>query len=219
MAHTTSHRQHAYGEEHPLTAINRFGVWLSARQVMRSVPDFTGRRVADVGCGYRATISRLLLGRVAQLVLVDVSLDPELAAHPRVTAIEGWLPDALAGVPAASQDVVICTSVIEHLWEPLATLQQMERMLAPGGVLLVNVPAWRSKTILEFIAFRLGSSTEEMDDHKMYYDPRDLWPLLVRAGFRPHDIRCFRHKFRLNTFARCRKAAAPDESRPGAGGA
>ena len=43
-----------------------------------------------------------------------------------------------------------------------------------------------------------------MEDHKMYYDPRDLWPLLVRAGFRPSHIRVFRHKFRLNTFAVCR---------------
>ncbi len=68
-------------------------------------------------------------------------------------------------------------------------------------------PSWRGKTFLEFTTFRLGSSPEEMDDHKMYYDPRDLWPLLVQAGFRPRDIRCFRHKFGLNTFARCRKAS------------
>jgi hypothetical protein len=50
-----------------------------------------------------------------------------------------------------------------------------------------------------------------MDDHKAYYDPRDLWPLLVRAGFRPSDIRCFRHKFGLNTFAECRRAGAVEE--------
>jgi hypothetical protein len=43
-----------------------------------------------------------------------------------------------------------------------------------------------------------------MDDHKTYYDPRDLWPLLVGAGFMPHGIRCFRHKFALNTFAVCK---------------
>jgi hypothetical protein len=43
-----------------------------------------------------------------------------------------------------------------------------------------------------------------MDDHKRYYDPRDLWPLLVDAGFRPSAIRCRRHKFTLNTFAVCR---------------
>jgi hypothetical protein len=44
-----------------------------------------------------------------------------------------------------------------------------------------------------------------MNDHKMYYDPRELWPCLVRAGFRPRDIQCRRHKFGLNTFAACRK--------------
>ena len=66
----------------------------------------------------------------------------------------------------------------------------------------VNVPSWRGKRFLE--SRRSGSGlrpAEEMDDHKTYYDPRDLWPLLVRAGFRPHDIRCFTHKFGLNTFA------------------
>ena len=67
------------------------------------------------------------------------------------------------------------------------------------------MPSWRGKTALEFSAFRLGTSpVVEMDDHKTYYDPRDLWPLLVRAGFRPHAIRCFKHKFGLNTFAVCR---------------
>jgi hypothetical protein len=74
---------------------------------------------------------------------------------------------------------------------------------------LVNVPSWRGKRYLEFSAFRLGMSpADEMQDHKAYYDPRDLWPLLVRAGFSPRDIRCVRHKFGLNTFAACRKASA-----------
>jgi hypothetical protein len=43
-----------------------------------------------------------------------------------------------------------------------------------------------------------------MDDHKWYFDPRELWLLLVRAGFKPSEIRCGRHKFGLNTFAACR---------------
>jgi SAM-dependent methyltransferase len=211
----TARRRSAYGQDRELTAIDRFGVWLSSRQVRRSVGDLTGR-VADIGCGYRATVARALLDRVERLLLLDVALEPDLAAHPRVTAIEGWLPDALVAVPAGSQDVVICTSVIEHLWEPLATLAELERILAPGGTLLLNVPSWRGKTLLELAAFRLGSSPEEMDDHKMYYDPRDLWPLLVRVGFRPRDIRCFRHKLGLNTFARCRKPAGAVP--PAAGG-
>jgi hypothetical protein len=40
-----------------------------------------------------------------------------------------------------------------------------------------------------------------MDDHKMYYNKRDLWPLLVRAGFKPSLIKLRYHKFGLNLFA------------------
>jgi SAM-dependent methyltransferase len=95
-------------------------------------------------------------------------------------------------------------SVVEHLWEPAPTLAQFHRLLRPGGVCAVNVPSWLGKRALEFSAFKLGLSPAcEMDDHKTYYDPRDLWPLMVRAGFRPHAIKCFRHKFGLNTFAIC----------------
>jgi hypothetical protein len=70
---------------------------------------------------------------------------------------------------------------------------------------LFNVPSWRGKWFLEYSAFRLGlSPKDEIDDHKTYYDVKDFWPLLVRAGFRPSGIRCFSHKFGLNTFAVCR---------------
>ena len=82
-----------------------------------------------------------------------------------------------------------------------SALEGVGRLLRPGGVLLVNVPTWRGKRFLEFSAFRLGLSPKvEMDDHRMYYDKRDLWPLLVRAGFQPSRIRLFYHKFGLNLF-------------------
>ena len=80
----------------------------------------------------------------------------------------------------------------------------MRRVTAPGGICLVNVPSWRGKWFLEFSAYRLRlSPAEEIDDHKAYYDPEDLWPLLVKAGFLPHNISCRTHKFGLNTFAAC----------------
>jgi SAM-dependent methyltransferase len=201
----TVERDAAFGQGHPPTAVDRFGVWLSARQIRRWVPDFRGKRVADLGCGFDATFTRTILGEVERAILVDVALSNELKEHPKVQAIEGTLPVSLLDVPDASLDVVMIVSVLEHLWEPLRTLEEIRRTLRPGGTCLVNVPSWRGKTYLELAAFHLHLAPErEMNDHKTYYDVRDLWPLLVRAGFLPSRIRCFSHKFGLNTFAVCR---------------
>jgi SAM-dependent methyltransferase len=194
----------AYGADRRLTPVDRFGVWLSARRLRHEVPTFSDRRVGDFGCGFDATFVRTVLDDVAGAVLVDTSLAPDLKEHPKVVAIEGSLPDAIGQLPDSSLDVVLCTSVLEHLWAPRETLHEFRRLLAPGGRLLVNVPNWLGKRALELAAFRLNlSPPDSIDDHKTYYDPRDLWPLLVDAGFRPQDIRCFRHKLGLNTFAAC----------------
>jgi SAM-dependent methyltransferase len=198
-------RTRSYGEEWDPTPVDRFGVWLSARALRRHVGSFAGKRLGDFGCGYHATFVRSVLDRVAHAVLVDVALAPDLKEHQSVTAIEGPLPEALAVLEDDSLDVVLSVNVLEHLWDPLALLRELRRVAAPGGTCLVNVPSWRGKWFLELSAFRFGlSPAEEMDDHKTYYDPRDLWPLLVRAGFRPSEISCYRHKFGLNTFAACR---------------
>jgi 2-polyprenyl-3-methyl-5-hydroxy-6-metoxy-1,4-benzoquinol methylase len=195
----------AYEQHQAHTSVDRLGVWLSARALKRHVPTFAGKSVGDFGCGYQARFVRSVLPEIERAVLVDVALAPDLKTDERITAIEGVLPDALCDLDNASLDVVLCISVLEHLWEPLETLVELRRLVAPGGTCLVNVPNWRGKRFLEFSAFRLGlSPAEEMDDHKVYYDPSDLWPLLVRAGFLPHNIHCKRHKFGLNTFAACR---------------
>ena len=198
-------RTRAFGQDHRPSPVDNLGVWLSTRRVRRSVPRLTGARIGDFGCGFHATWVRSVLGEVGSAVLVDVALADELKRRPNVTAIEGALPGVLASIPDASLDVVTCLSVLEHLWEPDAVLRECRRVVTPGGVCLFNVPSWRGKRALEFSAFRLGlSPAAEMDDHKAYYDPSDLWPRLVQAGFVPHNIRCFTHKLGLNTFAVCR---------------
>jgi SAM-dependent methyltransferase len=200
-------RGQSFGQGRALSPVDRFGVWLSARQLRRWLPDLAGKRVADLGCGFDASFARSVLDEVEELTLVDVALAPDLKAHAKVRAVEGPLPASLTALPAASQDAVLIVSVLEHLWQPLETLVEIRRLLRPGGTALVNVPSWRGKRYLELAAFRLGVAPAcEMDDHKTYYDVRDLWPLLVKAGFLPSNIKCFPHKFGLNTFAVCRAA-------------
>lgn len=206
MTHDETPRSTSFGEREQMTSVDRFGVWLSERSIRRATGPLDGRDVGDFGCGYEATFVRRALSEIRSATLVDVSLAPDLTALPQVTAIEGLLPEAMAAIPDESLDVALCISVLEHLHDPVATVREMRRVLRPGGLCFVNVPSWWGKTALETSAFKLGLSPAcEMDDHKMYYDPRDLWPLLVAAGFPPHAIRCRRHKGGLNTFAVCRK--------------
>jgi hypothetical protein len=94
-------------------------------------------------------------------------------------------------------------SVIERCEEPSNLLREARRVTRPGGAVLLSVPTWLGKELLEFSAFRLGAGRPEtVDEHKMYYGRRELWPLLVRSGFRPRDIRLYSHKFGLSLFAR-----------------
>jgi SAM-dependent methyltransferase len=205
MADTDVSREAAFGQEGRITGVDRAGVWLSGHQIRRTVGSLDDKDVGDVGCGFQATYMRTVLDTVRSATLVDISLADDLKSRPNVTAIEGKLPGVLQDLPDRSLDVILCMSVLEHLWEPGQALTHFRRLVRPGGVLAINVPSWRGKRALEFSAFRLGlSPATEMDDHKRYYDPRDLWPLLVTAGFVPHGIRCFRHKFGLNTFAVCK---------------
>jgi len=205
MADTDVSREAAFGQEGRITGVDRAGVWLSGHQIRRAVGSLEGKDVGDFGCGFQATYMRTVLDEVRSATLVDISLTDDLKSRPNVTAIEGKLPGVIQDLPDRSLDVILCMSVLEHLWEPGQALTHFRRLVRPGGVLAINVPSWRGKRALEFSAFRLGlSPATEMDDHKRYYDPRDLWPLLVTAGFVPHGIRCFRHKFGLNTFAVCK---------------
>jgi SAM-dependent methyltransferase len=204
----TPTRTESYGQ-HRLTLVDRLGVWLSKRAIRRHLPGGTVESALDLGCGYRATLLQALAPHIGQGVGVDVRIDPALKTHEKLSFVEDSIELALPGLPEGGFDLVLFINVLEHLWEPLEALRHCHRLLRPGGRLFVNVPTWRGKRFLEFSAFRLGTSpAAEMDDHKMYYDIRDLWPLLVQAGFRPSRIRLSYHKFGLNLFGVVQKGLA-----------
>jgi 2-polyprenyl-3-methyl-5-hydroxy-6-metoxy-1,4-benzoquinol methylase len=197
----------SYGQR-SLTWVDRFGVWLSRRAIVRHLPKREALRVLDVGCGYHATQLISLKDHIQRGVGIDFAISADLKSLPDFEWHEGTVDDCLPKLSENTFDAILMISVLEHLADPAAALALVRKLLKSQGVLLINVPTWRGKWWLELSAFRLGLSPKiEMDDHKMYYDQRDLWPLLVRAGFKPSNIRLRYHKFGLNLFA----TAASDE--------
>jgi len=198
-------RSESYGQRR-LTMVDRFGTWLSRRKIIKSLPKIASPGILDGGCGYRAEMLLNLRSRISRGVGIDICIDPALKSAGGLEFIEGTLENVLPGLAAESFDVILLISVLEHLTAPQEILAQGHRLLRPGGCLLINVPTWRGKRFLEFSAFRLGlSPAVEMDDHRMYYDKRDLWPALVNSGFKPSRIKLSCHKFGLNLFSVCRK--------------
>jgi SAM-dependent methyltransferase len=181
-------REEAY-LQHGSTFVDRLRTRLVKREVLRRLPRTGGLHVLDLGCGFHATLLKAIGPQLAEGVGVDFRVSEQSRHHPALRFLTSSIEDALPGLPMASFDVVLLISVLEHVWDPAVCLLHCHRVLRPGGRLLVNVPTWFAKPVLELSAFRLGLSPAcEMDDHKMYYSKRDLWPLLVRAGFKPSRI-------------------------------
>jgi SAM-dependent methyltransferase len=195
----------SYGQR-GLTVVDRLGVWLSRRAIHRHLPGRNDLEVLELGCGYRATQLIALEPKLKRGIGVDFQIAPELQTLEKFTFHEGTIEETLRTLEGETVDVVMLISVLEHLVEPQFVIQSAWRLLRRSGLLLINVPTWNGKRFLELSAFRLGFSPRvEIDDHKMYYDKSDLWPMLVRGGFRPSQIRLRYHKFGLNLFAVARK--------------
>lgn len=185
-----------------LSIVDRFGIWLSRRAILAETEGRRDLDVLEIGCGFQARNLLAISDHAATLTGIDFNLSPQLGQIRGFRAIEGSVDDALPQIAGRQFDLVMIISVLEHLDDPVRILRQCRELLKPGGKLLVNVPTWRGKFFLEFSAFRLGLSPKlEMDDHKMYYDKRDLWPVLVKGGFMPSRIHMRYHKFGLNLFA------------------
>jgi SAM-dependent methyltransferase len=192
--------------EHGSTFMDRLRIRLVGHSIFRGVPNRSGLRVLDLGCGFHANYLRALGPRLSEGVGVDFRVSEACRADPKLRFLLTSIETALRDLPEDEFDVVLFISVLEHLWDPQEALRGCHRVLKKDGALLINVPTWSAKPVLETSAFRLGTSPAcEMDDHKMYYSKRDLWPLLVRAGFKPSAIRLRYQFLGMTLFSMARK--------------
>jgi SAM-dependent methyltransferase len=100
-----------------------------------------GRRALDFGCG-TGNLTEHLVALGFETVAADVSpeflrtVGARFAGRPVQTlALNGR---DLAGVPDAAFDLVATYSVLHHVPDYLAVVRELQRVLRPGGVLVID---------------------------------------------------------------------------------
>jgi len=106
------------------------------------LPDWSDKKILDVGCGTGAILKQL--GNPDKNVGIDLALEAISFCQER--GLNNVRQGDIGALPFAdaSFDAVICSSVLYHQWvgDIEGAVREMHRVLRPGGVMLINVPAF-----------------------------------------------------------------------------
>jgi SAM-dependent methyltransferase len=128
-------------------------------------------RILDAGCGSgRNMIELARHGTVTGVELSQTSVDLARARHSGEV-----IAGSVLEMPFAddSFDLAVSLDVIEHLEDDLGALRELRRAVAPGGALLITVPAYGW----------LWSGHDEINHHHRRYTRRSLQAVAEQAGW------------------------------------
>lgn len=159
-----------------MNAVENRHWWFTARRkiIDRLIADMglpQGARILEAGCGTGGNLA--LLARHGALEAFEYDAEARrLAALKGVCRINaGMLPDGV-DAPDSTFDLVAMLDVLEHVEADVASLARLRTKLAPGGRLLVTVPA------MPF----LWSRHDELHHHKRRYTKDSLSAAMAAAG-------------------------------------
>jgi SAM-dependent methyltransferase len=139
----------------------------------RELPDWRQKAILDAGCGTGAILKRL--GNPEKNIGVDLA--PEAISFCRQRGLNNVLCGDVSALPFAdaSFDAVICSSVLYHQWveDVISVVRELRRVLRPGGLLVLNVPAFRF----------LHSAHDEAVMTARRFRKKEIRSLLVENGF------------------------------------
>ena len=145
----------------------------------------TGERVLQVDCG-PGWLPQLMMARGADVVATDLSHLAVARAQARGVAVRQFDIDG-GPLPFADAefDVVVSDSQLEHRFDVEHALDEMVRVLRPGGrliLLLPNVAHWRVRLTLLFGRFPYADNTPTDPLHLRFFTLPDLRAMLDRRG-------------------------------------
>jgi SAM-dependent methyltransferase len=155
-------------------------------------PVGSGQSVLDVGCGSgRHAFQAFKLG--ADVVALDTDAEEVDAVSQMFAAMlaEGQVPtgaraEAIQGSAYAlpfgdaTFDKIIASEILEHLPDDVVAIDELYRVLKPGGQLAISVPRW----LPESVCWALSSEYHEVEGgHVRIYRGNVLRDRLTASGF------------------------------------
>lgn len=158
--HSQTQEAYAAHDLETMQAARRYGA-----HVFTLLQPYVGRRVLEVGCGIGTMTSRLL---DTSDIVVAIEPNPAcvtrtraaIGAHPRLTIIERHLEECdPSEMRRYGFDTVVCVNVLEHIEDDVAALRSFHDVIAPGGHVLIFVPA---------VPAAYGPLDAELGHHRRY---------------------------------------------------
>jgi ubiquinone/menaquinone biosynthesis C-methylase UbiE len=178
--------------------------------VLNLLPSFADK-LLDIGCGNGDFVFSAR-SKFAQCYGVDIS--PKRILNARTVSKEMGLTNQLNfescdidnGLPFSDAyfDVITCVSVLEHVFNPPNTIEEIYRILKPGGLFILQVPniAWlplRFQLLFGSLPLTGGVYSNADWEHLHNFTKSLLYQLLQEKGFTISNIFC------SGVFARYRK--------------
>ena len=117
----------------------------------------TGQLLLDMGCGEGRHSIGALLETPANVIGLDLSFEDLNTAKSRLNDFDLSGRDTfctfgvgnIENIPleTASLDAVMCSEVLEHVDSPKDSIQELVRVLKPGGVMALSVPRYLPELI------------------------------------------------------------------------
>ncbi len=149
-----------------------------------------GERLLDVGCG-DGTFAVLVKNKYQEVYGVDISAEAIKRAKGKgIRVFQVNLNSERLPFEPDYFDTVTCLDVIEHVFDPRVLIEEIYRVLRPGGEGFITFPNIRFLRFLQSIIFAgrfpktSGDSSLYDGGHLHYFASKDIELILEKAGFR-----------------------------------
>jgi ubiquinone/menaquinone biosynthesis C-methylase UbiE len=140
-----------------------------------AAPPGSRRKVLDLGGGAGNMAHHL--AHYGAVFGVDTNPRPLAVAAQRALDAAQSVGEQLP-FPANTFDLIALLDTVEHIPDEMGVFAECQRVLKPGGKLMVTVPAWMS----------LWSYNDEINNHQRRYTAPELQQKLERSGLQVKRI-------------------------------